>query len=77
MNNDRYRCQSCYHMLKKIEQTNQYYCDQSPNKCVESLRVFVIELPENIEIKLDHIFLGNLWATLSFFLTKNNQSKNC
>ena len=45
MNNDRYRCQSCYHMLKKIEQTNQYYCDQSPNKCVESLRVFVIELP--------------------------------
>ena len=66
MNNDRYRCQSCYHILKKIEETNQYYCDQSPNKCVESLRVFVIELP-NIEIKLDHIFLGNLWATLTFF----------
>jgi hypothetical protein len=41
MNDEKFRCQSCHNLLKQIDQTDQYYCDQPNSKCVDSLRVIL------------------------------------
>ena len=43
MTKEKFRCGSCYSILKKINETNQYYCDQPLSTCIDSLKTIVIQ----------------------------------
>jgi len=40
---EKIRCEVCHKPMKQIQQTSQYYCEQSLKQCYNSLKVVHIE----------------------------------